>query len=114
MIDGYRAQLQNPDGTPAAGSDIGTVQPGSTGTTTVKLVNTGDEGKDWYGVLFLLSQNVPGLTVTVDGTPLTPGVALTTDPVPVGGSVTVTYARAVAPDADPGPFRIPFTARPLK
>lgn len=99
----YRAGWYLPDGvTVSSGLDLGEVKPGETKSITRKLKNTGDQNLG--AVQFTLQDNLPGVSVTVDGTPLVPGTMHATPALLVGEAITVEYSRTVPADANPGTF----------
>lgn len=107
----YRAGWYLESGAVATGLDLGEVQPGKTASLVRLLRNTGDQ--PFSGVRFLLTEDVPGVEVRVEGTPLIVGEALTTDPLEPGASLRVEYARAVPADADPGTWSAFISIRAL-
>lgn len=97
----YRAAWYLADAvTPAPGLDLGDLRPGETRSVSRLLRNIGDQPLS--AVQWTLEDDVPGVTVTVDGVTLTPGVTHTTPALPPGAGVPVTAARTAPADAPPG------------
>ncbi|WP_104990857.1 hypothetical protein [Deinococcus sp. NW-56] len=107
----YRAAWTLPDGTPAPGPDLGEVKPGETKTVSRRLKNIGDQPLS--AVQITLVDDLPGVTVTVGQTTLTPGQMHAAPGLAPGESLDVTYSRTVPPDAEPGVFRAFLRIRAL-
>ena len=107
----YRAQWTLADGTPAPGPDLGEVKPGQTGSVTRMLRNTGT--LPLSAVQFTLVDDLPGVSITVNDTPLTPGEMYAAPGLEPNAAHTVTYSRTVPSDADPGPWRAFLRVRGL-
>lgn len=99
----YRAAWMQSDGvTPAPGPDLGQIQPGMTATVARVLKNIGDQ--PLTAVQFTLTDDLPGLTVTVAGQPLTVGEMFSAPGLEPGQWVEFTATRTVPPGDPPGTF----------
>lgn len=108
----FAAAWYLPDGTPAPGPDLGEVQPGQTKTIERRLRNVGSDGLS--SVIWQLETTpLAGLTVTVAGHDLVPGVPYSTAALAPTEEATVIYTRAVPADAPPGPFTAFLSVRAL-